>query len=152
LRKDVFDPNETPSQKRKRQAEEAERQAIEAEEKLESEARERAAKRPRHHDLDLAELVEDKEQEELSGLTTTLQTAEGQVKRVGDPDGFLFDTDKQDRAAVEELREKLQKMKIVARAKVTTNRIYSAAFHPEATKDLLFFGGLSNALCSNFCH
>ena len=41
------------------------------------------------------------------------------------------------------LKEKLGKLKIVARAKVTQDRIYSAAYHPEPTKDLIFFGGTS---------
>lgn len=32
-------------------------------------------------------------------------------------------------------------MKIVARAKVTQDRVYSAAYHPDPTTDLIFFGG-----------
>jgi hypothetical protein len=32
-------------------------------------------------------------------------------------------------------------LKVVARAKVVTERIYCAAYHPEKTKDLIFFGG-----------
>lgn len=43
---------------------------------------------------------------------------------------------------VQELRDKLQGLKVVSRAKVTQDRVYSAAFHPEVTKDLIFFGGL----------
>jgi hypothetical protein len=33
-------------------------------------------------------------------------------------------------------------LKVVAQAKVTAVRIYSAAYHPEVSKDLIFFGGL----------
>lgn len=32
-------------------------------------------------------------------------------------------------------------LKVVSRAKVTQDRVYSAAYHPEITKDLIFFGG-----------
>jgi hypothetical protein len=32
-------------------------------------------------------------------------------------------------------------MKVVARAKVTQDRVYSAAYHPDPTMDLIFFGG-----------
>jgi len=107
---------------------------------LEAEVR----KRPRHGDLGLADLATE-ESEELSDLTTTLQTiCEGNVKHVRDPGAFYFGGDKNDEAAVEELRETLQKLKIVARAKVTENRVYSAAYHPETTKDLVFFGGESS--------
>jgi len=52
----------------------------------------------------------------------------------------VFDTDKED-AEVAALRERFQNMKIVARAKVTQDRMYSAAYHPDPTTDLIFFGG-----------
>jgi len=32
-------------------------------------------------------------------------------------------------------------LKVVARAKVMQDRVYSAAYHPDPTKDLIFFGG-----------
>jgi hypothetical protein len=44
-------------------------------------------------------------------------------------------------AEVAALRERFQNMKIVARAKVTRDRVYSAAYHPDPTTDLIFFGG-----------
>ena len=37
--------------------------------------------------------------------------------------------------------ERLQNLKVVSRAKVTENRVYNAAYHPEKTKDIVFFGG-----------
>ncbi len=43
--------------------------------------------------------------------------------------------------AVQEIKEKVQNLKVVARAKVVTERIYCAAYHPDVTKDLIFFGG-----------
>ena len=67
-------------------------------------------------------------------------------KRIANQDAFVFEDAKdkdKDQAAVADLREKLESMKIVARAKVTQNRIYSAAYHPEISKDLIFFGGKS---------
>lgn len=60
---------------------------------------------------------------------------------MADPDAFTFDNDKENGRCVAELREKLQNLKVVSRAKVTLNRVYSAAYHPDVTKDLIFFGG-----------
>lgn len=51
------------------------------------------------------------------------------------------DKDKRENREVDELRKRLQSLKVVARAKVNQNRIYSAAYHPELSKDLIFFGG-----------
>lgn len=66
-----------------------------------------------------------------------------EAKRIGDPEAFVFNDDKRDERSVKELREKLQNLKVVSRAKVTQDRVYSAAYHPDVTKDLLFFGGES---------
>lgn len=63
-------------------------------------------------------------------------------RRVGEDDAFTFDGDnKAEEAEVGDLRKKLSTLKVVARAKVTQDRVYSAAYHPEVTKDLIFFGG-----------
>lgn len=63
-------------------------------------------------------------------------------RHIGEVDAYVFDSgSKRQEREVEELRGKLQGMKIVARAKVTQDRVYSAAYHPEPTKDLIFFGG-----------
>jgi hypothetical protein len=53
----------------------------------------------------------------------------------------VFESSKKEDAEVAALRARFQNMKIVARAKVTQDRVYSAAYHPEPTKDLVFFGG-----------
>jgi len=53
----------------------------------------------------------------------------------------VFAKDKMEAAEVAALRERFQNMKIVARAKVTQDRVYSAAYHPDPTMDLIFFGG-----------
>lgn len=61
---------------------------------------------------------------------------------------FEGESDKEDKD-VKSLRKALQKMKVVSRAKVTGERIYSAAYHPEKTKDVIFFGG--EHFCGYFC-
>jgi hypothetical protein len=145
LRKEVADPNETRSQQKRRLAQEEERRAKEAEELLESQFQERMQKQPRHQDLLLSELADDElKSSKWSTLTTTLQAISDDPQPVGaaDPDAFTFTSDKKHMAAVEELREKLKNLKVVSRAKVTDNRVYSAAYHPTMTKDLILFGGL----------
>ncbi|KAJ3719734.1 WD40-repeat-containing domain protein [Lentinula raphanica] len=142
----VVDPNESPSKKRKREAEEQERLAKEAEERIEAQERERLAKKPRHNDLDLVALTDEDAaavaslSTELEHLTQNAQNAKAKAR--GDPEAFVFESeqDAKDQAQVEELRQRLQSLKVVARAKVTENRVYSAAYHPEPTKDLIFFG------------
>jgi len=85
----------------------------------------------------LATLVEDAEPEDLSSLTAALDVV-AQPKRVGTIESKPAS---QEAKEVKALRDKLQDLKVVSRAKVTQNRIYSAAYHPEITKDLIFFGG-----------
>ncbi|KAF5381091.1 hypothetical protein D9615_003996 [Tricholomella constricta] len=142
LKRTAIDLDESPSKRQKREADLEVQRAKEAEERLEAEERARIANRPRTHDLDLPILVGEDESEEVSSLSTTLQLVAqtAHPKRVGDPEAFTFDGEKKGKAAVAELRERLQSLKIVARAKVTQDRIYSAAYHPEVTKDLIFFG------------
>jgi hypothetical protein len=65
-------------------------------------------------------------------------------RRVPDPEAYAFNDEgssQKEERAVTEIREKVQDLKVVARAKVVTERIYCAAYHPEKTKDLIFFGG-----------
>jgi len=65
-------------------------------------------------------------------------------RRVPDPEAYAFngeDSSQKEERALTEIREKLHDLKVVARAKVVTERIYCAAYHPEKTKDLIFFGG-----------
>jgi len=56
-------------------------------------------------------------------------------------ESFSYEDTKEEEREVTELKEKLTKLKIVARAKVTMNRVYCAQYHPEKSKDLIFFGG-----------
>ena len=63
-------------------------------------------------------------------------------RRTGNPTDWLFEGERdKEEAEVNELRERLQNLKVVSRAKVTENRVYSAVYHPEKTKDIVFFGG-----------
>ena len=79
----------------------------------------------------------------ITGLSSRLQTLllERHPRRVADQDAFVFQWDKDETAEVAALRERFQNMKIVARAKVTQDRVYSAAYYPDPTSDLIFFGG-----------
>lgn len=112
-------------------------------ERLEAEEKAREAKRPRHHDLDISTLGEDMDSQELSHLTSALDVIVKATypKRVSTHDAFIFDEDQQEEAEVAELKSKLQNLRVVSRAKVTRDRVYSAAYHPEVTKDLILFGG-----------
>ncbi|KAL1761756.1 WD40-repeat-containing domain protein [Schizophyllum commune] len=121
----TIDPNESPSKKRKREADFEARRAKEEAERLEAEERAREAKRPRHQDLDLR----------------TISTTTG-WRRAADPEAFVYSVaeSKKEDAEVTALRESLQGLQIVSRAKVTQDRVYSVAYHPEKSKDLIFFG------------
>jgi len=121
----------------------------EEESRLEQERREaeemaRIAKRPRHDVLNFKTLAEMDSPQDLSKLSTTMEDVVQCKRRVPDSDAFVFEgggNNKKTERAVQEIREKVQNLKVVARAKVLTERIYCAAYHPEVTKDLIFFGG-----------
>ncbi|KAH7889221.1 WD40-repeat-containing domain protein [Phlebopus sp. FC_14] len=142
------DPNETPAQRRQREAEAAERRRRVEEERVEAEERARMAKRPRMQDLDLEVLVAGEEMGdgEVGKLRASLQGVTGVpiARRVGDVGAWVLDEGedggKKDEREVQALRKRLGKMRVVARAKVTQDRVYSAAYHPEPTKDLVLFG------------
>ncbi|KAI0831479.1 WD40 repeat-like protein [Trametes gibbosa] len=142
LRRTPVDPNESPASKRKREREEEQKRREAEEELLAAAEREREAKRPRHNDLDLQALTEEHTPEELSELRSllaeTLKTPH--PRQASSDDAFVFDDDVKEDAEVKELKKTMSKLKVVARAKVTKDRIYSAAYHPEPTKDLIFFG------------
>ncbi|KAJ7097876.1 WD40-repeat-containing domain protein [Mycena belliarum] len=140
LRKEVVDPNESPSKRRKREAELEERRALEAEERMEAEERARLAKRARHTELDLTTLAEGENEEDLAHLSAALQKISHIRRQVRDEDAVRSEDEADDENLVSELRDKLQDLKVVSRAKVTQDRVYSAAYHPEPTKDLIFFG------------
>ncbi|KAJ6596949.1 WD40-repeat-containing domain protein [Mycena vulgaris] len=137
LRKDVVDPNESPSKRKRRELEE--RRALEAEERMEAEERARVAKRARHTDLDLTTLAEDEKDDDIANLSVALQNVSQTRRHARDEDAFTSE-DEAEENLISELRDKLQDLKVVSRAKVTQNRVYSAAYHPEPTKDLIFFG------------
>ncbi|KXN86877.1 hypothetical protein AN958_09472, partial [Leucoagaricus sp. SymC.cos] len=143
LRKAVVDPNETPEQRKKREAEEETLRIKQEEERLEAEEQGRTAKKPRHEDLVLHKLIE-QDPEDISTLNTMFQVvvSKPHPRRVGDFDAFVYesDRDKREEREVEDLRKRLGSLKVVARAKVNQNRIYSAAYHPDVSKDLVFFG------------
>lgn len=68
-------------------------------------------------------------------------TREARPRAIGDRDAFVFEDDgEKEETELADLRQRMQGLKVVARAKVTKDRIYSAAYHPEPTKDLIFFG------------
>ncbi|KAG6371875.1 WD40-repeat-containing domain protein [Boletus reticuloceps] len=135
LRKDdAVDPNETPAQRRKRLAEAEERREKEEEERILAEEHAHLAKRPRAQDLDLSVLTAAEElgDEEMSALRASLQAIihKSIPRGIGSVDAW----------EAEELKKRLGQMRVASRAKVTQNRVYSAAYHPEPTKDLIFFG------------
>ncbi|KAG7452439.1 WD40 repeat-like protein [Guyanagaster necrorhizus] len=129
--RNVTDLNESPSRKRKREAELEEQRAKEAEERIEAEKRARIAKRPRHQDLELATTLDDEDAPErlrladvLKGVSSTYAEEEGRIMK----------------SELEDLKKEFKGMRLVSRAKVTENRVYSAAYHPDMQKDLIFFG------------
>ena len=105
-------------------------------EQLEAAELERAAKRPRHEDLGIETLI-DEEPSTLNSLRTRLETVcrETHPRSVGKEAEDAPEDDN-----FEELKEKLSSMVIRSRAKVTQDRVYSMAYHPEPTKDLVFVG------------
>lgn len=109
---------------------------------MEEEERLREAKKPRHQDLDLQTLMDDSDATQIDDFKITLQEEAGSsyARKVGSQDAFQYN-EKQEKAALSELKDRMKNLKVVARAKVTQDRVYSAAYHPEVTKDLIFFGG-----------
>jgi len=90
-------------------------------------------------------LAETESPQDLSKLSKTMEVVVQSKRRVPDSEAFVFDRDggnRKEERLVQEIREKVQNLRVVARAKVVMDRIYCAAYHPEVTKDLVFFGGL----------
>lgn len=82
--------------------------------------------------------------QDLSNLSTTMQNVKQCRRRVPDPEAYAFNgegSSQKEERALKEIRDKVHDLKVVARAKVVTERIYCAAYHPEKTKDLIFVGG-----------
>ena len=101
----------------------------------------RQAQRPRHNKLDMIALIENGPEDTESLNRSMEAVSESSLDRVGDFDEWVFEDSKEDERALEDLRERMGKLVVKARAKVTDARIYCAAYHPEVTKDLIFFGG-----------
>ncbi|KAF9792217.1 WD40 repeat-like protein [Thelephora terrestris] len=146
LKRPAGDPDESPEKKRARlQAEEGQRREAENE-RLQAEERERQARKPRHQDLELETLLgventEDKDgQKDLWMLKDTMINVWPRPQRTGTHDSFTYEDVTEEEREISDLKEKLTKLKIVARAKVTMNRVYCAQYHPEKSKDLIFFG------------
>ena len=115
-------------------------------ERLAAEEARRAAQRPRHNKLDMVALLENGP-EDTASLAAAMQGVPADA--LGRPAQFAdwtFDDDKREARELEDLRKRFGKMVVHARAKVTANRIYSAAYHPEVTKDLIFFGDRNGQL------
>lgn len=88
--------------------------------------------------------MDDLESEDIAKLKSVLEaiTQKDNPRRIAEQDAFCYDDDDAKiKTDVAGLKEKMQNLKVVARAKVTQDRIYSAAYHPEVKKDLIFFGG-----------
>lgn len=71
-------------------------------------------------------------------------------QQLGAYDSFIYEDSKEEDREIAELKKKLTQLKIVARAKVTMNRVYCAQYHPEKSKDLIFFGGNFPVLTNPF--
>lgn len=117
--------------------------AKEEEERLLVQEQAKAAKQPRHDVLNFKTLVEANEPQEESSLSTIMssivQFPDSRPSK--NTEAFVFDNDEKHQSALKNLQEQMQDLKVISRAKVTMNRIYSAAYHPEVSKDLIFFGG-----------
>ncbi|KAG8678979.1 hypothetical protein FRC09_019370 [Ceratobasidium sp. 395] len=101
---------------------------------------------PRHEDLELEILAENLEASELETwktLQSDLATEEC-PRHVGDLNSDMQEA-KMDRAR-EDLTEELKKLVVTSRARVCKERIYSVAYHPIVTKDIILFGDKSGTL------
>ncbi|KAI0093549.1 WD40-repeat-containing domain protein [Irpex rosettiformis] len=145
LRRTAPPINETPKEKRKREQQEEKLRKEAEEARLAEEERARAASKPRHDDLEMNTLLDDQEASTVMSFTSALQATleSGQPQRVGNHDDY---EDPKEKREVAELKEKFKNLKIISRAKVTKERVYCAAYHPEVTKDLVFFGDKNGAL------
>lgn len=140
LRRGVVDPNETPEERVKREREEEEQREREQAERLAAEEAKRIAEKPRHNKLDILKLLENGP-EDSESLTKALEgIPKTSVERKGNFDDYEFEDSKEDERALKDLQERMSNLVVHARAKVTNQRIYCAAYHPEVTKDLIFFG------------
>ena len=115
---------------------EEERAAREEQDRLDALALAIKAKEPRHQDLNLQEVLEaqdDEEDNEKSRALLLVQLEE--LCRQPYPCATGRDSDKEKGSVEKEnVKNQLDGMKIVSRAKVTGDRIYSMAYHPEKVR------------------
>ncbi|KAH7107553.1 WD40 repeat-like protein [Auriculariales sp. MPI-PUGE-AT-0066] len=162
LRRSVHFTNETPEERHEREEKEEE-QRLQDEvavslpislrcrrfltsvlQRIEADDRERKAKKPRHEQLDLATLGRELSDEELSSLRSSVRVVLDSLHKlqVGDNEK-QWDWDESSESEhpdLTALKAACKSMRVVSRAKVTQDRVYSMAYHPERTKDLIFFG------------
>ena len=104
----------------------------EQEERLEHEEQERAAKRPRHQNLNLSTLGDEISAQELLSLTATLESCARTVaSKENETSSFDLADPEKEESQVAELKAQFENLKIVSRAKVTDDRVYSSLYHPE---------------------
>lgn len=107
-------------------------------------------KQPRHHDLELQSVLESEEDEESTGKSRAalLVQLEGlcRLKYAR----AATDRDYRSKADPEKLKLKkgLSGMKIVSREKVTSDRVYSCAYHPEKVRLSIYSRFLHNDFAS----
>lgn len=113
------------------------------EERLEAEELTRRAREPRHGELEIYSLMPDSEENAIQALANTLKSvSEGSFpRRIPVAKTYEFSNTDEEKAEVAALKKKFKTMKIVSHNKLTKERIYSSAYHPEKSKDLIFFGG-----------
>ncbi|KAF8522250.1 WD40 repeat-like protein [Hysterangium stoloniferum] len=133
----VAKASETPEERLKREREEETRRVQEETERLAREERERESKRPRHQDLDLLTMGDEMAPSDIHSLNATISACArtSQAKNENNSP-----TQNRDESELNELKKQYGKVKIVSRAKVTQDRVYCSLYHPEKTKDLIFFG------------
>lgn len=73
-------------------------------------------------------------------LEQRLKDAREQPDSLGEGDSTSPENTTETRAAAS-LKGQLKDLRVVSRAKVTLDRVYSSAYHPDVQKDLIFFGG-----------
>ncbi|KAF8610583.1 WD40 repeat-like protein [Ceratobasidium sp. AG-I] len=144
----AVNPNETAAERKIREAKQAklEKEAEEEAERLEE--AQRAARMPRHHDLDLEVLAEGLEDSELLSWKTLQDTLteESLPRLVGSAEQEVDTEEAKMERAREDLEKALKGLVVSSRAKVCKDRIYSIAYHPITTKDVILFGDKSGSL------
>ncbi|GJJ12106.1 hypothetical protein Clacol_006347 [Clathrus columnatus] len=125
--------DETVEEKREREI----RLMKEEQERFEREEREREAKKPRHQDLDLKTMGDELTSKEIGSLNSIFSNVSC---RSG---GASKDIRKIEEKEIDDLREAYSNVRIVSRAKVTQDRVYSSLYHPEKASANPFISGIS---------